>query len=332
MNYGFIKVAAATPEIRVADCAYNTEAVLSLWKEADALGCHLVAFPELVLTGSTCGDLFLHKTLLDGALTGLKKLVEESNSLNSIGIIGMPLIHQGKLYNCAVTVQKGNVLSIVPKTILTSHRQFTSAPEQNTVYSDALYAISMEETLFGPHQVYICEGMKEFTFSVGFEEDFFSPLPLSASHAMAGANIVVCLSANNEQVGRTTYLHRLIEAQSIQLTCGYVFSNIGAGESTTDYVYSGHNMIAENGEILAESKAFSTGLTISEIDVAKLVQERLNSNAFPLHKNDKGYYTVWFDMDATSTTLTRNIDSMPFIPSNEKELAERCELILTMQA
>ena len=332
MNYGFIKVAAATPEIRVADCAYNTEAVLSLWKEADALGCHLVAFPELVLTGSTCGDLFLHKTLLDGALAGLKKLVEESNSLNSIGIIGMPLIHQGKLYNCAVTVQKGNVLSIVPKTILTSHRQFTSAPEQNTVYSDALYAIGMEETLFGPHQVYICEGMKEFTFSVGFEEDFFSPLPLSASHAMAGANIVVCLSANNEQVGRNTYLHRMIEAQSTQLTCGYVFSNIGAGESTTDYVYSGHNMIAENGEILAECKAFSTGLTISEIDVAKLVQERLNSNAFPLHKNDKGYYTVWFDMDAISTTLTRNIDSMPFIPSNEKELAERCELILTMQA
>ena len=332
MDYGFVKVAAATPEIRVADCAYNTEAVLSLWKEADALGCHLVAFPELVLTGATCGDLFLHQTLLDGALAGLKKLVEESKALNSIGIIGMPLVHQGKLYNCAVTIQHGAVLSIVPKAVLSDHRQFTAAPDANTVYSDALYPIGMEETLFGSQQVYICEGFKDFTFSVGFEDDFFAPLPLSASHAMAGANIMVCLSAKNEQVGRNTYLQHIIKAQSTQLTCGYVFTNAGAGESTTDYVYAGHNYIAENGEILAESKPFRTGLTISEIDVAKLAQERLSSNAFPLHKNDKGYYTVWFDMNIAATTLTRSIDPMPFIPSDEKELAERCELILSMQA
>ncbi len=332
MEYGFVKVAAATPEIRVADCAYNTDAVLALWQEADAQGCHLVAFPELVLTGSTCGDLFLHKTLLDGALNGLKKLVEESKTLRTVAVIGMPLIHQGKLYNCAVTVQGGNVLSIVPKANLTDTRQFTAAPQDNTVYSDALYPIGMEETLFGTKQTFICEQMQSFTFSVGFEDDFLAPLPLSAYHAMAGANIMVCLSAKPELVGRSHYIQKAIEAQSEQLTCGYVFTNAGAGESTTDVVYSGHNYIAESGEPLAESSVFSTGLTISEIDVIKLVQERRKLNTFPLHTNDKGYYQVLFDMEVSPTALTRTIDPMPFIPEDKAELAERCELILSIQA
>ena len=335
MNYGFVKAAAATPEIRVADCAYNTEAVLSLWKEADALGCHLVAFPELVLTGATCGDLFLHKTLLDGALAGLQRLIEESKALNSVGIIGMPLINQGNLYNCAVAVHKGNVLSIVPKANTIGHRQFTDAPTSNNIYCNALYSIGMDDTLFGHSQIYICESMQDFTFSVGFEEDFFAPIPLSAQHAIGGetigANIMVCLSAAHEQVGRTDYLQHMIKAQSAQLTCGYVLVNTGAGESTTDYVYSGHNIIAENGEILAESKPFHTGLTISEIDVAKLSQERRKRNLFTQIVTGH-YYSVMFDMDTTTTALTRSIDPMPFIPTDEKELAKRCELILTMQA
>ena len=333
MDYGFVKVAAATPEIRVADCAYNTEAVLSLWKEADALGCHLAAFPELVLTGATCGDLFLHQTLLDGALAGLQTLLEASKELNSVAIVGMPLVHKGKLYNCAVPIHKGYVLSIVPKAILSDTRHFTAAPDINNIYSNALCPIHLEETLFGPRQVFICESMQDFTFSIGFEDDFFAPMSLATHHALAGSSIMVCLSAGNEQVGRSAHLKRMIETQSVQLTCGYVFANAGAGESTTDYVYAGHNYIAENGEILAESKPFRTGLTICEIDVAKLAQERRKCNTFPLIENITGhYYRVWFDMPASATTLTRSIDPMPFIPSDEKELAERCELILSMQA
>ncbi len=332
MNYGFVKIASATPEIRVADCAYNTDAVLQLWREANAQGCHLAVFPELVLTGATCGDLFLHKTLLDGALSGLKKLTEESRQLNTVAVIGMPLLHQGKLYNCAVTVHKGEVLSIVPKSILRDSRIFTAAPELNTTYSDALLSIGMEETLFGSRQIYICESMQDFSFSVGFEDDFMAPLPLSAYHAMAGANIMVCLSAGNETVGRSEYLQQAIGAQSSQLVCGYVFANAGAGESTTDLVFSGHNYIAENGMVLAESKPFQTGLIISEIDVSKLAQERRKLNTFPLHQNDKGYYTVMFGMDIVPTTLSRSIDPMPFIPADANLLAKRCELILSMQA
>lgn len=332
MNYGFIKVASATPEIRVADCMYNSNAVLELWRAAEKNGCHLVVFPELVLTGSTCGDLFLHKTLLDGALAGLKNLITESNTLQSIAVVGMPLLHQGKLYNCAVTIHKGEVLSIVPKATLHDTRHFTPAPELNTVYSDALYPIGGEDTLFGSHQIFLCESMPEFSFAVGFEDDFFAPLPLSAYHATAGANLIVCLSAGKEQIGRADYVEQIIKSQSAQLTCGYVFSNAGIGESTTDFVFSGHNIIAENGTLLAESAAFYTGLTISEIDVSKLAQERRKCNTFPLHKADKNYYTVLFDFPQSTTTLTRTIAPMPFIPSDQKELAERCELILSMQA
>lgn len=332
MNYGFVKIASATPEIRVADCAYNTEAILALWREADVQGCHLAVFPELVLTGATCGDLFLHKTLLNGALAGLKKLTEESKNLHTAAVIGMPLIHQGKLYNCAVTVHNGEVLSIVPKTTLRDTRHFSPAPELNTTYSDALFAIGTEETLFGSRQIYICESMQSFSFAVGFEDDFMAPLPLSSSHAMAGANIIVCLSAGNELVGRGEYLTQAICSQSAQLVCGYVFANAGAGESTTDFVFSGHNRIAENGLLLAESTPFHTGLTISEIDVEKLAQERRRTNTFPLHENDKGYYTVLFGMEITHTPLSRNIDPMPFIPSEKETLAKRCELILSIQA
>ena len=333
MNYGFVKVASATPEIRVADCAYNTDAVLALWKEADEKGCHLVAFPELVLTGATCGDLFLHKTLLDGALTGLQKLIEESKAFNSIGIVGMPLLHKGKLYNCAVPIHKGYVLSIVPKAVLSDTRHFTAAPDINNIYSDALCSINLEETLFGARQVFVCDSAPDFTFSIGFEDDFFAPLSLAGHHALAGSNIMICLSATQEQVGRNAYLRRMVETQSAQLTCGYVFANAGTGESTTDYVYSGHNYIAENGEILAESKPFSTGLTISEIDVSKLAQERRQNNTFPLTENITGhYYHVGFDMELSTTALTRSIEPMPFIPVNDKERAERCELILSIQA
>ena len=332
MKYGFVKVASATPEIRVADCAYNTDAVLTLWQQADKEGCQLVVFPELVLTGSTCGDLFLHQTLLDGALAGLKKLTEESKDLNAVAVIGMPLMHQGKLYNCAAIVQNGDVLSIVPKSVIGSARQFTAAPEKNTTYSDALFPIGMGEALFGTKQVFSCESIPEFTFSVVFEDDLLTPLPPSAFHAVAGANIMVCLSASNEIVGKAAHRRQMIAGQSAQLLCGYVTACAGAGESTTDLVFSGHNVIAENGTVLAESDLFSTGLTISEIDAAKLAQERRKSNAFPLHKEDPIYYQVVFSSESAITPLTRIIEPLPFIPSDRAELAKRCELILSIQA
>ena len=331
MDYGFVKVAAATPEIRVADCAYNTEAVLSLWKEADALGCHLAAFPELVLTGATCGDLFLHQTLLDGALAGLKKLVEESKALNSIGIIGMPLVHQGKLYNCAVTIQHGAVLSIVPKAVLSDQRQFTAAPDANTVYSDALYPIDMEETLFGSQQVYICEGFKDFTFSVGFEDDFLVPLPLSASHAMAGANIIVNLNASCEMVDCMQRRRQAVLSASDRLLCGYVMASAGEGESTQDGVFGGHHLIAENGLLLAESQRFVNDTIYSDIDISRIAAERVKNTSY-ISAGCEDYNRVEFVLSLTENTLDRVFASSPFVPKDEAKRIARCEEIFAIQA
>ena len=338
MEYGFVKVAAATPEIRVADCAFNTENVLELWRQADEQGCQLVVFPELVLTGYTCSDLFLQPVLLDGCLAGLKKLLEASRHLQSVAVVGAPLIHQGKLFNCAVVLQKGEVLGIVPKTSLPTYgefyeqRHFKAAPPNTVVYSDALAAIGLEDAApFGTQQLFHCTEQQDFTFAVEICEDLWSPLPPSTQHAMAGATVLVNLSASNELIGKADYRRQLVTGQSARLLCGYVYANAGYGESTTDVVFSGHNIIAENGVILAESQLFDTGLTISEIDVQKMAQERRKLNTFPLREY-AGYYHIPFTSSKIATDLTRTIDALPFVPADKEHRAERCELILSIQA
>lgn len=337
MEYGFVKVAAATPEIKVADCQYNTDAVLALWQQADALGCHLVTFPELVLTGYTCGDLFLQPVLLQGCLQGLKKLINASTELQSVAVVGAPIVHQGKLFNCAVVIQQGEVLGIVPKTSLPTYgefyeqRHFKPAPPLTTGYSDALISIGQEMTLFGAQQLFSCEQLPDFTFAIELCEDLWAPLPPSTQHAMSGATVIVNLSASNELIGKADYRRQLVAGQSARLLCGYVYANAGYGESTTDVVFAGHNIIAENGTILAESQLFSNGLTITELDVQKLAQERRKLNTFPLHDNERPYYHATFTAP-TACTLTRHIDPAPFVPADEAHRAERCELILSIQA
>lgn len=333
MEYGFVKVAAATPEIKVADCQYNTNAVLELWQQAEAQGCHLVTFPELVLTGSTCGDLFLQPVLLDGCLQGLKKLMEASRQFQSVAVVGAPLVHQGKLYDCAVVIQQGDVLGVVPKTFLPANEQrhFKTAPALTTGYSDMLISIGQDMTLFGTQQLFSCEQMPDFTFAVELNDDLWAPVAPSTQHALSGATVIVNLSASNELVGKAEYRHQMIASHSARLLCGYVYANAGYGESTTDVVFAGHNLIAENGKILAESKLFDSGLIITELDVQKLSQERRKQNTFPLHDNERPYYHATFVANP-ACTLTRPIDPMPFMPADEKNPAERCDLILSIQA
>lgn len=338
MEYGFVKVAAATPEIRVADCAFNTETVLELWQQADGKAASWLVFPELVLTGYTCSDLFLQPVLLDGCLAGLKKLLEASRQLQSVAVVGAPLIHQGKLFNCAVVLQNGEVLGIVPKTALPTYgefyeqRHFKAAPPSTMVYTDALTAIGLEDAApFGTQQLFSCQEQPSFTFAVEICEDLWSPLPPSTQHAMAGATVLVNLSASNELIGKADYRRQLVTGQSARLLCGYVYANAGYGESTTDVVFSGHNIIAENGVILAESQLFDTGLTISEIDVQKMAQERRKLNTFPLREY-AGYYHSSFTASKLAADLTRTIDALPFVPADKAHRAERCELILSIQA
>ena len=337
MEYGFVKVAAATPEIKVADCAYNTEAVLQLWRKAEAQNCQLVAFPELVLTGYTCGDLFLQPVLLDGCLHGIKTLIEASRQLQSVAVIGAPLVHEGKLFNCAVIIQQGDVLGIVPKTSLPTYgefyeqRHFQTAVDKTYLYTDALQAIGLEDAVpFGTRLLFQCLNQQDFTFAVEICEDLWSPLPPSTQHAMAGATIIVNLSASNEVIGKAEYRRQLVSGQSARLLCGYVYANAGYGESTTDVVFSGHNLIAENGVILAESQLFTGGLITTEIDVEKMSQERRKLNTFPIQQ--EGYLHSDFAQEMPVGTLSRTIAPLPFVPDNQAHRAERCELILAIQA
>ena len=338
MKYGFIRVASATPEIKVADCDYNSNTVLDLWKKADQKGCQLVVFPELVLTGYTCGDLFLQPVLLQGVLQSIQKLLIASTQLSSTAVVGAPILQNGKLYNCAIVLQAGEVLGIIPKSFLPTYgefyeeRHFTAAPDHTTIYCDALLSIGQENILFGTQQLFHCEALPEFTFAVELCEDLWSPLPPSTHHAMAGATIIANLSASNELIGKAEYRRQLVSGQSARLLCGYIYANAGYGESTTDVVFSGHNIIAENGLILAESDLFESNLQITEIDVFKLAQERRKLNTFPLSAEDKNYYHSSFYVNPKQKGLLRTVDSMPFVPCEQSHRAERCDLILSIQA
>ena len=335
MDYGFVKVASATPEIKVADCTYNTESVLKLWLQAEEQGCQLVVFPELVLTGATCGDLFTHPVLLNGCLNGLKKLIDASSDLQAAAVVGMPFMQHGKVFNCAVVIQQGEVLGVVPKTVLSvSDRRVFAAPSDTVMkYCDALESIYSDVVPFGTKQIFISNSQKAFSFAVELGEDLYAPVQPSTGHAMAGASIIVNLSAGNELIGSAEYRRQMVSAQSGRLLCGYVYANAGYGESTTDLVFAGHNLIAENGTILAESRLFDNGLIISEIDVEKLEQERRKQNFFPQQiREGSGYYHIYFEQNCKVAPLTRAIDPMPFIPADADKRAERCELILSIQA
>ncbi|MBE6111854.1 MAG: NAD(+) synthase [Peptococcaceae bacterium] len=335
MDYGFVKVAAATPEIKVADCVYNTESVLKLWLQAEEQGCQLVVFPELVLTGATCGDLFTHPVLLNGCMNGLKKLIDASADLQSVAVVGMPFMQHGKVFNCAVVIQQGEVLGVVPKTVLSeSDRRVFSAPADTVMkYCDALESIYTDVVPFGTKQLFISNGQQAFSFAVEVGEDLYAPVQPSTGHAMAGASVIVNLSAGNELIGSAEYRRQMVSAQSGRLLCGYVYASAGYGESTTDLVFAGHNLIAENGTVLAESKLFDTGLIITELDVEKLEQERRKQNFFPQQIGEgNGYYHFYFEQNCKHAPLTRTIDPMPFIPSDSVKRAERCELILSIQA
>ncbi len=331
---GFIKVAAATPKIRVADCEYNAEAVAALMNEANGKGVNILVFPELCVTGYTCHDLFFQNTLLNGAKAALSRIVKASEGSDMLVAVGCPLVIDalGKLYNCAVVLQNGEVLGAVPKKFLPNYNEFYEMRQFSTLPDNDIYYIDLlgKQIPFGLDLIFECENIPELKFGVEICEDLWSPEPPSIRLAMGGATIIANLSASNETIGKDAYRRELVAGQSARLLCGYVYASAGDGESTQDLVFGGHRMIAENGAMLEESELFTTGLTISEIDVHKMALERRRNTSFQSGIDE--IHFGYFSMKPRAVSLTRKIEPMPFVPSAEGEKAKRCRDILTMQA
>lgn len=330
MKDGFIKVAAATPEIHVADCVFNADNILSLCKEANEKGVQAIGFPELCLTGYTCSDLFLHDILLNAAKEQLLRIAEETADMDMLIVIGLPVRVRGTLYNCAAFLHKGRILGMIPKRNIPNYTEFYELRHFTEAADETEEGLEWDgqEFWIDPNQIFCCEDMPEFAVSAEICEDLWVPNPPSSDLARGGATILFNLSASDEIIGKAAYRRNLVCMQSGRGLCGYIYCDAGRGESSTDLVFAGHNVIAENGTLLAQSPRFTTGLTISEIDVARLTYERRRQNTF----REDYISMVWFDMKLRETGLTRPIAQTPFVPSNKEDLAERCEEILTLQA
>ena len=334
MRDGFICIAAGTPKIRVADCRYNAEQIFTMMREADKQGVKILALPELCLTGYTCGDLFLQDTLLDGAEEGLRTILEATRHLEILTALGMPVRNKwnSKLYNCAVVIQRGEIKGVVPKTYIPNYGEFYEQRwfASNPAANDSLLLCGEEIELTG-RLLHECETVPGLVVGVEICEDLWAPEPPSTSLARAGATVILNLSASNEVVGKAAYRRQLVVGQSGRLCCAYVYADAGEGESTTDLVFTGHNMIAENGVLLAERR-FATGLTVSEIDVGRLVYDRRRMNTFTEQDRTAEIWRSYFQLEMAKTKLTRYVSPTPFIPENAADRAGRCEEILTIAA
>ncbi len=334
MKYGLIKVAAAVPAVKVADVEYNVQQIESLIAQAEGKGVEVMVFPELSLTGYTCQDLFREQLLLDKAEEGLLVLLDFTRKLDIISVIGMPVVINGLLYNCAVVIQRGTILGVVPKTYLPNYgefyekRWFASAQDLNPtdVYlAGSPLTISAEPLLFATS-----DGVK---FGVEICEDVWAPIPPSNNLALAGADIILNLSASDELIGKHKYLRGLLAQQSARTISGYVYASSGFGESTQDVVYGGNAMIFENGHLLIEGERFSfqPQIQVMQIDVEKLRMERRQNTTFI---NAQRHSTARM-VNAKLTSprdfeMIREVDPHPFIPK-EGDMQTACEEILNIQ-
>lgn len=336
MNFGFVKVAAAVPRVQVADCFYNIQRIEKLMRQATDEGVQLIAFPELSITAYTCMDLLTQQTLLLNAEQRLIQLVENTKDLDLFAVVGVPLVTENRLINAAVAFQKGRILGVVPKIYLPNYKEF----QEERWFSSGLDL--REKTIRIGNQSYPMNTLMQFTcgqISIGIDicEDLWVPVPPSSQLAMLGANIIFNISASTEQVGKHPYRRQLVAQQSGRCIAGYVYASCGYGESTTDVVFAGSCLIAENGSVLQESERFSLEeqLVVSEIDIEYLQHDRQVSTSFM-----KG--NLWLLPDDTPRVsfelpgmeenfqLTRPVIAHPFTPEDET-LSERCEEAFRIQ-
>ena len=329
MNDGFLRIAAATPAIRVADCEYNKNAVRELMEECARRGVAAAAFPELCLTGYTCGDLFRDSALLAGAKKALAELLNETAGLNLLALVGLPVAVGADLYNCAAILCRGELLGLVPKTNIPNYtefyeaRHFTPGPEFREI------RFCGRTVPLGTGLLFRSAEMPECVVGAELCEDLWTPCPPSVRLAQAGATLIFNPSASDEVIGKAPYRRDLVKGQSARLLCAYAYADAGEGESSTDLVFTGHSVIAENGTVLAEAKQFHTGLTVAEVDLERMLLERRHMTTW---KNGEPLREIPFSMELPKFSPERKFPSLPFVPDDTRDLAERCELILNLQA
>ena len=332
MKNGFVKMAAGTPKIQVADCIHNTEEILRLIGEMDAEGAKIMVFPELCITGYTCNDLFWQNVLLESAKNRLLWLTEQTKDVDALIFVGLPMEVECKLYNVAAVLNHGKVIGLVPKTNLPNYaeyyeaRQFTAADDKSRVV-----VLAGEEVPFGTRLLFSCLQIPWMEVAAEICEDLWVPCPPSISHALAGANVIVNLSAGDEITGKDVYRKELVNGQSARLVCAYLYATAGEGESSTDLVFGGHNLICENGSVLAEARRFRNETIYADVDVKRLAAERRKMTTFPAADRE-GYRVVSFNLKVEETHLKRVFPPKPFVPSNKAEREKRCDEILSIQA
>lgn len=395
MKDGFIKVAAGTPDVQVADCEFNAAEIIKMVREMEAEGAKVMVFPELCITAYTCGDLFWQENLLEEAKVQLVRIAEETADVDAIIFVGLPLEYKGKLYNVAAGLNHGEILGFVPKTYLPNYNEFYEA-RYFTSGEDVDGTVTIRRSEYGLHHdeemtdgdvefgleaelealeeedsfeeleeideepdyidedeteefdevdvpissniLFICQEMPKLKIAAEICEDLWVPNPPSVGHAYHGANLIVNLSASDEVVGKDSYRKSLVSAQSARLLCGYIYATAGEGESTQDVVYGGHNLIAENGTILAESRRFVNGALYADLDIHRLDNERRRMTTCRFAPDlapegqDVFYNEVYFNAGRGATPLTRKFDSRPFVPGIKEERERRCDEILNIQA
>ena len=329
MKDGFIHVATAAIHTTVADCEQNTKYIIEKMKEASLHQTQILVFPELTITGYTCEDLFFQDRLLNEALFQLKNIIEASAHLDMITIVGLPYIYNQKLYNVAAVIFNGQLLGLVPKTHIPNYNEFYEARHfesgegilTEVIFNDAIVP-------FGTHLLFENQNMPAMTLAVEICEDLWAPHAPSIDHALAGATIIANPSASNNLTGKSDYRRLLITSQSARLVCGYIYANAGVGESTTDVVFSGHQIIGENGTILKESECYYEGIMYADMDLSRLMSERRKMTTF---KTKDDYDRIYFDMPLKTIDVDRYYDPTPFVPSQLLERKKRCEEVFNIQ-
>lgn len=334
MKDGFIKVAAATPKIKVADPAYNTEEILKIIDETEKNGASILVFSELTISGYTCGDLFLQQPLLTECKNQLLRIVKATENKSMLVVVGCPIVIKQKLYNCAVVISDGSILGIVPKTHLPNYsefyelRHFTSGEglEEDLWFGEEFGYVNV-----AVNQLFKCKEIPELVVACEICEDLWVPLPPSTYHAMAGATVICNPSASVETTTKESYRRSLVSNQSARLLAAYIYADAGEGESTQDVVYSGHHLICENGSVLAEAKRFTNEIIYADIDVQKLAAERRKMTSFPGGQTND-YFEQEFSLEVKENKITRTFPKAPFVPDNQDERDKRCDEILSLQS
>lgn len=342
MKYGFVKTACASPRLKVADCNFNSEQIICAAKDAAKNGASVIVFPELSITGYTCGDLFFQRTLQNASEVQLKRIISETAKLDSVIFVGLPVPRAEGIYNCAAAIKGGELLALFAKSYLPNYGEFYErrhfTPFQQNMNTQFIDFAGFEEVPFGTD--ILIQDEKDSAITIGCElcEDLWVPVPPSSRHILAGATIIANLSGGNEIIGKADYRRSLVKSHSARSLCAYLYANAGLDESTQDMVFAGHNLISENGTLLAESSLFSGETIYADIDVERLCQERRRTTSFGFSANNNTFNSSYvivqikMNVEKAAGEFSRYVDPHPFVPSDKDKRTQRCLEVITLQA